>query len=57
MEEPDKARLALLQRALKEKLETIKNQDAEIVDLMEDETTFDRGDGYKETNFFCRDQG
>ena len=33
-EEPDKTRLALLQLTLKEKLDTIKNRDAEIVDLM-----------------------
>ncbi|MCG8625409.1 MAG: hypothetical protein MJE68_25855 [Proteobacteria bacterium] len=35
--EPDKARLALLQLTLK-KLETIKNLDAEIVDLIDNET-------------------
>ena len=34
-EEPDKTRLALLQL---EKLDTIKNLDAEIVDLIDDET-------------------
>ena len=36
-EELDKARLALLQMMLKEKLETIKNLDAEIVDLIDDD--------------------
>ena len=35
--EPDKARVALLQLTLK-KLETIKNLDAEIVDLIDNET-------------------
>ena len=60
--EPDKARLALLQLMLmlmlmlmlKEKLETIKNLDAEIVDLI-DETTLteeiEQADGYKEMIF------
>ena len=37
-EEPDKARLALVQLTLKEKLETITKLDAEIVDLIDDET-------------------
>ena len=37
-EEPNKTRLALLQLRLKEKLDTIKNLDAEIVDLIDDET-------------------
>ena len=54
-EEPDKARLALLQLTLKEKLETIKNLDAEIVDLIDDETVLteeiEQADGYKETLF------
>ena len=53
-EEPDKARLALLQLTLKEKLETIKKLDAEIVDLI-DETVLteeiEQVDGYKETLF------
>ena len=53
-EEPDKARLALLQMTLKE-LETIKNLDAEIVDLIDDETILteeiEQADGYKETLF------
>ena len=52
--EPDKARLALLQLTLK-KLETIKNLDAEIVDLIDDETALteeiEQVDGYKETIF------
>ena len=54
-EEPDKARLALLQLALKEKLETIKKLDAEIVDLIDDEAVLteeiEQADGYKETLF------
>ena len=53
-EEPDKARLALLQLTLKEKLETIKKLDAEIVNLI-DETVLteeiEQADGYKETLF------
>ena len=53
--EPDKARLALLQLTLK-KLETIiKNLDAEIVNLIDDETALteeiEQADGYKETIF------
>ena len=51
---PDKARLALLQLTLK-KLETIKTLDAEIVDLIDDETALteeiEQADGYKETIF------
>jgi len=53
-EEPDKARLALLQLALKEKLETIKKLDAEIVDLIDEAVLteeIEQADGYKETLF------
>ena len=54
-EEPNKARLALLQLTLKEKLETIKNLDAEIVDLVDDETALteeiEQADSYEETIF------
>ena len=53
--EPDKARLVLLQLTLKEKLETIKNLDAEIVDQIDDETALteeiEQADSYKETIF------
>ena len=53
--EPDKARLALLQLTLKEKLETIKNLDAEIADLIDNETILTekigQTDSYKETLF------
>ena len=53
VKEPDKARLALLQLMLKEKLE---NLDAEIVNLIDDETALTEeieqaDDGYKETIF------
>ena len=55
VEEPDKARLALLQLTLKEKLETIKSLDAEIVDLIDNETVLteeiEQAGGYKETLF------
>ena len=52
MKESDKSRLALLQLTLKEKLETIKSLDAEIVDLTEDEAALtDEMDSYKETIF------
>ena len=54
-EEPDKTRLALLQLTLKEKLDTIKNLDAEIVYLIDDETALtseiEQADSYKETIF------
>ena len=61
-EEPDKARLVLLQLTLKEKLETIKNLDAEIVDLIDDETVLteeiEQADGYVQGNtIFCPAQG
>ena len=48
-------RLAPLQLTLKEKLETIKNLDAEIVDLIDDKTALteeiEQTDSYKETIF------
>ena len=54
-EDPDKERLALLQLTLKEKWETIKNLDAEIVDLIDDEAALteeiNQADSYKETLF------
>ena len=51
---PDKARLALLRLTLKEKFETIKALDTEVIDLIEDESLADeieQADGYKETIF------
>ena len=51
---PDKARLSLLRLSLKEKLETIKGLDAEVIDLIEDDSLADeieQADGYKETIF------
>ena len=52
---PDLSRLALLWLTLKEKLDTIKTLDAEIVDLIGDETELTReleqADTYRETLF------
>ena len=51
---PDKARLALLRLTLKEKFETIKALDTEVIDLIEDESLADeieQADSYKETIF------
>ena len=51
---PDKARPALLKLTLKEKFETIKALDTEVIDLIEDESLADeieQADGYKETTF------
>ena len=49
---PDRDRLALLRMTLKEKLDTIKSLDAEIVDLIEDEgelaEEIEQADTYKE---------
>ena len=54
-EQPDKARLALLQLTLKERSETTKNLDAEIVNLIHDEPALteeiEQADSYKETIF------
>ena len=50
---PDRDRLSLLRITLKEKLETIKTLDTEIVDLIEDEgglaDEIEQADTYKET--------
>ena len=51
---PDRDQLSLLRITLKEKLETIKTLDAEIVNLIEDEgglaDEIEQADTYKETN-------
>lgn len=53
---PDLSRLALLRMTLKEKLDTIKTLDAEIVDLMDDQTELNReveqADTYREETLF-----
>ena len=52
-ETPDTSRLSLLQLTLKEKLETIKSLDSEVIDLIEDEATLtdkiEQVDNYKES--------
>ena len=52
---PDRARLSLLRLSLKEKLETIKALDADVIDLIEEEDALaeeiEQADGYKETIF------
>ena len=51
---PDKSRLSLLRLTLKEKFETIKALDGEIIDLIEYDTLADeveQADAYKETIF------
>jgi hypothetical protein len=52
---PDKARLSLLQLTLKEKLETIKTLDSEVVELIDDEgllaDEIEQADSYRETAF------
>ena len=53
-ETSDKARLSLLRLTLKERFETIKLLDVEIIDLIEDETLaneIEQADAYKETIF------
>ena len=51
---PDKSRLSLLRLTLKEKLETVKTLDAEVIELIEDETLADeieQADSYRESIF------
>ena len=56
-ESPDRDRLSLLRITLREKLDTIKALDAEIVELIEDETELadeiEQADTYKETIYEC----
>ena len=55
---PDKERPSLLRLTLKEKFETIKALDSEVVDLIEGEESavadeIEQADGYKETILAC----